>query len=184
MDAKAFNAQIDLTLKPKLESAGFRRIKACFIRESDHGQLVLLRFGGSKFASACQFTRFMLCFRHEFLRDVWEEVPEPMTLLDQVSSYPFRIKPSELSGMAAVNWRYHFKLNPDEYDQVEYGQMATATDLLDKMADKICIHGIAWASQITPEAGCRQIVEANSGTFVDRLWIADYQNRIGARTTA
>lgn len=177
MDAKEFNAQVDSILKPKLVHAGFRKIKACFIRQNDLGQLVLMRYGGSKFSSACQFTRFMLCFRHNFLRDVWETVPDSMTILDQVSSYPFRIKPSELSATLAINWRYHFKLNPDEYDQVEYGQMTNAADCLDQMADRVCTHGLAWAAKITPETGLRQIMEDNSGTFIDRVWIADYQNR-------
>jgi hypothetical protein len=183
MDAKAFNAQVDLILRPKMERSGFRMIKACFIRQDDFGQLVLLRYGGSKYSSACQFTRFMLCFRHSFLRDVWENLPAPMTILDQVSSYPFRIKPSDLSAPTALDWRYHFKLNPDEYDQVDYGQMATAEGLLDEMADNVRTHGLAWASRLTPETGLLKIVAENSGAFVDRLWIADYQNRNGARTT-
>jgi hypothetical protein len=59
MTAKEFNSQVDLVLAPILAEAGFKKVGPHFVREHDSSQLVLFRFAGSKFASLCQFTKFM-----------------------------------------------------------------------------------------------------------------------------
>jgi hypothetical protein len=62
MNAKDFNRPVDTVLAPILEKGGFQRVGSDFVREQASTQLVLVRFGGSKFSSLCQFTKFMLCF--------------------------------------------------------------------------------------------------------------------------
>jgi len=182
MDAKTFNAQVDDFLLPILESSGFKQVKTCFNREDGIGQLILLRYGGSKFSSACQFTRFMLCFRHMFLRDVGEKIPESLTILDQVSSYPFRTKPSELNVKQIASWQYHFKLNPEEYDEICYGEMTDARKVLTQMGERIISHGIEWAKRLTPEEAFKQLLADNSESFVCKLWVADYEKNRETRT--
>ncbi len=95
MNAKEFNSQVESVLAPILAEAAFKRLGTHFVREHDSSQLVLFRFAGSKFASLCQFTKFMLCFRHTFLRDVWEKIPDSHP--KEATGFPFRIKPSDLS---------------------------------------------------------------------------------------
>src|SRR5262245_25238353 len=119
MNAKEFNGQVDSILAPILTAAGFKKVGSVYAQERDFGQLVLLRFGGSKYANVSQFTSFMLCFRHNFLRDVWEKVPERFPA--EPSGFPFRIKPSDLVSGDWQRWRYRFHLNLQEYDTVEFG---------------------------------------------------------------
>ena len=176
MNAAKFNAQIEETLGRLLNSAGFSASGRDYVREERDSQLVLLRFGGSKFANACQFVRFVLGFRHTFLRDVWEKVPEGLP--GQISDYPFRICPSELRSEAWRRWMYKFELNA-RYDEVEYGRLDDATQLLTRMGETITTSGIEWSRQFTPSRSLEMLQHQPQRAFVERLWIEDYRARLG-----
>jgi hypothetical protein len=135
-------------------------------------QLVLLRFSGSMYRSACRFTRFMLCLRHKFLRDIWGHIPDEHPKVPL--SYPFRIKPSDLKTDIVQAWRYHFRLIPDEYDQIEHANMANSLEILAGMGELVAGHGIEWATRLTTREALRQLVADSSGSRVDLMWLDDY----------
>jgi hypothetical protein len=175
MNAATFNAQIEEALGGLLRSAGFSAAGRDYVREERDSQLVLLRFGGSKFANACQFVRFVLGFRHTFLRDVWEKVPEGLP--GQMADYPFRIRPSELASEECRQWRYEFELNT-RYDEVDYGRLDDATRLLTRMGQAITTNGIEWSRQFTPARSLEILQRQPQPAFVERLWIEDYRARL------
>jgi hypothetical protein len=176
MKAQKFNAQIEEALGPILSSAGFTTAGRDYVREEREAQLVLIRFSGSKFANACQFTRFVLGFRHTYLRDVWEKVPEGLP--GQISDYPFRICPSELLFEAWRGWMYKFELNT-RYDEVEYGNLDDATPLLLQMGTAIATSGVEWSRQFSPSRSLEMLQRQPESAFVERLWIEDYRARLG-----
>lgn len=176
MNAKEFNAQIVSTLAPLLAEAGFKKVRSDFVREHDCGQLVLFRFAGSKFASLGQFTNFMLCFRHTFLRDVWGKIPESHP--EEASEYPFRIKPSELVTADWKRWSYRFHLNPEEHDRIEFGNLDDARPLLKKMGEAVITSGLRWAGRFTEQESLRLLSLSSPLAFVERLWIEDYTKKL------
>lgn len=176
MDAKEFNRQIDSILAPILTNAGFMKDKSDFVLEDSSKQLVLLRFAGSKFASLGQFTQFMLCFRHKYLRDVWENIPESHP--KEGSEYPFRIRPSDLQSDAWQHWKYQFDLNATEHDRVEFGKMSDAGTLLRKMGEAISTHGIKWSEQFTEQEALRLLSTSSSDAFIEKLWVDDYKTML------
>jgi hypothetical protein len=135
MNAKEFNSQVDSVLAPILAEAGFRKLGSHFVREHDSSQLVLFRFAGSQFASLCQFTKYMLCFRHTFLRDVWEKIPDSHP--KEPSGFPFRIKSSDLSSGDWRHWIYQFQLSAVEHDTIDFGDLDDARQILRRMGEAV-----------------------------------------------
>ena len=176
MNAKDFNEQIDSVLTPILAQAGFKRVKTDFVRETEFSQLVLLRRGGSKFANICQFTRFMVCFRHRFLRDVWEQIP--VTHPKEGSGYPFRIRPNDLQTGAWRRWNYCFDLNASEHDEIQYGDLDDAEQVLAPMGEAVSSFGISWASKFTLRESLHLLSTSSAGAFVEKLWIEDYKKML------
>jgi hypothetical protein len=176
MNAKEFNSQVDSVLAPILAEAAFKRLGAHFVREHDTSQLVLFRFAGSKFASLCQFTKFMLCFRHTFLRDVWEKIPDSHP--KEVSGFPFRIKPSDLFSGNWQHWIYQFQLNAVEHDTIDFGDLDDARQILKRMGEAAIGSGLTWASRFTVEESLRLLSFSSPPAFVERLWIEDYSGNL------
>ncbi|MGB5660695.1 MAG: hypothetical protein WBO54_14535 [Thermoanaerobaculia bacterium] len=176
MNAKDFNSQVDSVLAPILSEAGFRRIRSDFVHERGSSQLVLFRFAGSKFASLGQFTNFMLCFRHTFLRDVWEKVPDSHP--KEPSGFPFRVKPSALISGNWQRWSYGFHLNPEEHDTIEFGNLEDARPILKRMGEAVIDSGLAWASRFTEQESLRLLSFSSAPAFVERLWIEDYNVKL------
>ena len=175
MRAKELNIQIKAVLDPILSLAGFRQEGSFFVRESGDTQLVLIRYGGSSFSSLCQFTRFMLCFRHRFLRDLEEQIPLSHPLNGH--AYPFKIRPSDLGRIRVSRWKYRFELNPQSYDEVEYGSMDDAGPMLHKMGTLIATKGVEWADSLTIEKATRLLERSDGDAWCERLWLEDYRNR-------
>ena len=175
MNAKEFNGQVDSVLAPILATAGFKKVKSDFVREDDSNQLVLFRFAGSKFASLLQFTQFMLCFRHKFLRDVWEKIPDSHPT--EGSGYPFRIRPSDLQSGEWQNWSYQF-MKATEHDRMEYGKLSDARLLLTEMGKAVVTHGVEWSSRFTEDEALRLLLSSPTAAFVEKLWIEDYKHRL------
>jgi hypothetical protein len=176
MNAREFNSQVVSVLAPVLMEAGFKKLGAHFVREHDSSQLVVFRFAGSKFASLCQFTKVMLCFRHTFLRDVWEKIPDLHP--KEPSGFPFRIKPSDLSSGDWQHWSYRFQLNAVEHDTIEFGDLDDARQILRSMGEAIVGPGVAWASQFTVEESMRLLSSSSPPAFVEGLWIEDYSGKL------
>lgn len=176
MTAEEFNSQVDSVLAPILAEVGFKKVGFDFVREHDSSQLVLFRFAGSKFASLCQFTKFIICFRHTFLRDVWERIPD--SLPKEPSGFPFRIKPSDLSSGGWRRWIYQFQLNALEHDTIDFGDLNDARQILRLMAEAVAGPGLTWASQFTVEASLRLLSSSSAPAFVERLWIEDYTGKL------
>ncbi len=176
MNAKEFNNQVDSVLAPILAEAGFKKLGSDFVRERDSAQLVLFRFAGSKFASLCQFTKFMLCFRHTFLRDVWEKIPDSHP--KEPSGFPFRIKPSDLSSGDWQHWTYQFQLNAVEHDTIDFGAFDDARQILRRMGEAVAGAGVTWASRFTVEESLRLLSSSSPPAFVERLWIEDYSGKL------
>jgi hypothetical protein len=176
VNAREFNSQVDSVLGPILADAAFKRVGSDFVRERDSSQLVLFRFAGSKFASLCQFTKFMLCFRHTFLRDVWEKIPEPYP--KEPSGFPFRIKPSDLFSGGWQRWSYRFHLNPEEHDTIEFGKLGDARQILKRIGEAVTGSGVAWASRFTEQESLRLLSSSFPPVFVERLWIEDYSTKL------
>ena len=173
MTAEEFNTQVDGTLSPILEGSGFIKYKSSFIRTKGNNQLVLLRFS-TKYSSIQQSTNFMLCFRHTFLRDVWEKIPEPIP--KENSGFPFFIKPSELESKTWQKWKYQFELNITEYDTIKFGEIIDAQSILRNMGEAVCENGIKWAGQFSEGTALKLLTQSKSPMFVENLWIEDYQN--------
>jgi hypothetical protein len=176
MHAQEFNEQVKAIMAPMLSAVGFKQVGTDFVRENDDIQLVLLRFGGSKFASLSQFTRFMLCFRHVFLRDLDEVVPQSHP--KNGHAYPFKVRPSDLEGILISEWRYQFELNPTCYDEIEYGGTKNVEPILRKMGELIATKGIEWANSFTAGRAMHLLEHCGSNAWCERLWINDYKNRI------
>ena len=172
MYARDFNKQVESVLWPMLEPAGFTKVQSCFVRERDHGQLVLFRFGG-KFSSLCQFTRFMLCFRHTFLRDLFEKVPT--RLLSNGHDFPFRLQPTSLRDLRIDSWTYSFQLNDDRFDSIEFGQMSDCRQILREIGELVVGTGVRWAQRLTPQEAFRQLTTYGQRVFCEQLWIEDYE---------
>jgi hypothetical protein len=173
MRAQEFNEQVKAVLEPRLAAAGFQRVASDFVREHGDAQLVLLRFGGSKFASLCQFTRFMLCFRHAFLHDLDEVVPSPHP--KNGHAYPFKVKPSDLATIP--HWHYRFELNPQAYDEIDYGQSQDAKPILRQMGELVATKGIEWGEGFSIERATHLLEHSGSGAWCERLWLDDYRGR-------
>ncbi len=174
MNAEKFKEQIDKNLYALIKKSGFERVGNSFVREDNISQLIILRFNGSKFASLNQFTRFTLCFRHKFLRDIWEKFPPSPPR--EISSYPFRVKPSELGKIDIDKWKYNFELNCNEYDEIRYGESDNVSGFLKEIGTFTITNGIRWAETLTPKQSLILLEKDNSGSFVDKMWIEDYQN--------
>ena len=182
MNAKEFNSQVDSVLAPILAAAGFKRLGSDFVRERDSAQLVPFRFAGSKFASLCQFTKFTLCFRHTFLRDIWEKIPNSHP--EEPSGFPFRIRPSDLSTGGWQHWTYQFHLNAEENDNVEFGGLDDARLILKQMGDAVVGPGVTWASRFTVQESLRLLSSSSPPAFVERLWIEDYNGKLQPSSAA
>ena len=176
MRAQDFNAQVKAVLEPTLASAGFKRAGLDFVRERGEAQLVLFRFGGSKFSSLCQVTRFMLCFRHLFLRDLDEQVP--VSHPKNGHAYPFKVRPSDLAVLPVSEWCYDFQLNPQTYDEVEYGRMQDAEPVLRTMGELVATKGVGWGDSFTVEKAMQLLEHSDSDAWCERLWLDDYKGRI------
>jgi hypothetical protein len=176
MRAQEFNSQVQSVLEPTLTGVGFKRVGQDFVRERGDAQLVLFRFG-NKYSSLCQFTRFMLCFRHVFLRGMDEKVPSSHP--KDGHSYPFKIKPSDLAVIPPSEWRYHFELNPRAYDEVEFGQLNDARPVLDKLGELIATKGVEWGESFTVEKAIELLKRPGSNAWCERLWLDDYNGRTG-----
>ncbi|HMS39685.1 MAG TPA: hypothetical protein PKE69_05620 [Pyrinomonadaceae bacterium] len=179
MNAEKFKEQIDTNLYSLIKKVDFERVGNSFVREDNTSQLILLRFNGSKFASLNQFTRVTLCFRHKFLRDIWEKFPTSHPR--EISSYPFRIKPTELGKIDVGKWKYNFELNCNEYDEIRYGESDNVSELLKEIGTLTITNGIRWAETLTPKQSLIHLEKNSSGTFVDKMWIEDYQNYLKDR---
>jgi len=175
MYAREFNQQVDSVLWPLLEPAGFKRVQNCFVRERDDGQLVLFRFGG-KYSGFCQFTRFMLCFRHTFLRDLFERVPTKLP--SSGKDFPFRLQPTTLRDLRIDTWTYSFQLNEDRFDSIEFGQMSDCRQVLRQIGELVITKGIPWADRLTPREALRQLTTFGQRVFCERIWIQDYETRL------
>jgi hypothetical protein len=176
MNATEFNSQVDSVLAPMLAESGFQKLGSHFVREHDSSQLVLLRFAGSKFASLCQFTNFMLCFRHTFLRDVWEKIPDSHP--KEASGFPFRIKPSDLASGDWQRWIYHFQLNAVEHDTIDFAELDDVRQILRRMGEAVAGPGVIWASRFTAEESLRLLSSSSPPAFVEKLWIQDYIRKL------
>ena len=117
----------------------------------------------------------MLCFRHTFLRDLDEVVPASHP--KDGHAYPFKIKPSELVRRPVSRWSYRFELNPEDYDEVWYGQMHDATPLLREMGAVVATKGVDWANTFTVERALELLENSGSNAWCERLWIDDYRAR-------
>lgn len=175
MRAQQFNEQVKDVLEPLLSGVGFKRVGSDFVRQMDEGQLVLFRFGGSKFASLCQFTRFMLCFRHVFLRDLDETVPSSHP--KNGHAYPFKIRPTDLADISVSDWTYKFELNPTGYDEISYGDMPDATVGLRNMGGLVAGKGIEWSNSLTIKRAMHLLKHCGSGAWCEKLWLKDYRAR-------
>ena len=180
MRAQEFNEQVKAILCPALADAGFKQVGSDFVRQHDYALLVLLRFGGSKFSSLCQFTRFMLCFRHVFLRDMDEVVPASHP--KNGHAYPFKIRPSALADLSVPEWSYRFALNSEDYDEIEYGQLTDATSVLRRMGALVAIKGVEWGESFTIDRASQLLEDHGSDAWCERLWIEDYRTRTSRLT--
>ncbi len=180
MRAQKFNEQVRDILEPALADVGFKRVGSDFVRQRNDGQLVLFRFAGSKFASLCQFTRFMLCFRHPFLRDLDQVVPASHP--KDGYAYPFRIRPSDLADISVSEWFYRFELNPDDYDEIHYGEINDATPVLRRMGALVATKGVEWGDCFTFERAVDLLEQHGSDAWCEKLWIEDYRARTRHRT--
>lgn len=176
MNAKEFNSQVESVMAPILAEAAFKRLGPHFVRERDSAQLVLFRFAGSKFASLGGFTNFMLCFRHTFLRDVWDKIPDPHP--KEASGFPFRIKPSDLSSGDWQHWAYQFQLNAVEHDTIAFTDLDDARQILKRMGHAVIGPGVTWASRFTVEESLRLLLSSSPPAFVESLWIDDYRDKL------
>ncbi len=175
MYARDFNAKVVSVLWPIVEPAGFKKLQSCFVWERGEGQLVLFRFGG-KFSSLCQFTRFMLCFRHTFLRDLFEKVPT--RLPSNGHDFPFRLQPTSLRDLRIDLWTYSFRLNEDRFDSIEFGQMSDCRPILREIGELVANKGVLWAERLTEKEALRQLTTYGQRVFCERLWIEDYEKRL------
>lgn len=177
MRANEFNEQVTSTLEPALLNVGFVRKGSDFVRQREESQLVLLRFGGSKFASLRQFTRFMLCFRHTFLRDLDEAVP--VSHPKNGHAYPFRIQPSSLTSLSVIDRFYQFKLNADskDYDEIEYGNLRDAKPRLQRIGDSVAAKGLEWATIFSEDFALGLLTKYGADAWCEKLWIQDYLAR-------
>lgn len=172
MRAEQFNEQVQQVLEPLLSAVGFKRVGSDFVRQVESAQLVLFRFGGSKYASLIQFTRFALCFRHSFLRDLSETVPSSHPT--GIHEYPFRTHPTDA---AITEWSYRFELNPSTFVEIEYGKLSDASSLLREIGECVATKGIEWGDSFTPTRALELLKTQGSDAWCEKLWIKDYNAR-------
>jgi len=163
-----FNNEIKKYLWPCLQNLDFVQYESSFVYSNDINQFVLLRIN-DKYSGLCQYTDFSVCFRHNFLRDVWEKVPN--NIPKERSSFPFRVKPSLLS----EKWSYRFVLNPDESDRFEYGKLNSLENSLMSVAENVKNNFSKWMLQFSPQNSLRLIQQHGSNSFIEQLWTQDYE---------
>ena len=182
MTKESFDALFHKHVLERLGPLGFRFVgKTIALRDSDI-TLSLIRLGGRLSLPGC--VSYVLCFRHSFLRELQgEEVPSRIST--EVFDYPFKFRPSELSGSARADWRYiprNLNYPHDSYPWSEHGEDEVRS-WLSSLLQLIEGEFLPWAKALSPHAAAGQLKKYGNDAWCERLWLEDYQHAETGRPT-
>ena len=185
MDAPEFNQLYgELVVKP-LETAGFARRGSSLFLESGDDVLALFRFG-DKFSGLAQRTHLVSCVRHRFLRELTDMVV-PAEPPATINDYPFKERPSRLSESFVSRWSYrpiNLGVRSGDYDEIGFGEAKSVeriVEVLRPLAANMLSGGVKWLERLTPQEALRQLETNGENAWCERLWIADYKQRISKK---
>jgi hypothetical protein len=171
MTTVEFNVLFESEVVVPLLEAGFKcRGKTLYWRD-DERCLSLIRMGGRMQRPGA--ITYVACFRHNFLRDLNEVVPGPVST--EVFSYPFKFLPSEARAIP----EYHPMNLNFETEIIDYsGTLSTVSDKLVSLRTQMIHNHLPSAKQLSPARVLDQIRRNGEDAWIEALWIEDYERHL------
>src|SRR5689334_20494742 len=117
-----FNNRFNELVAKPLSSFGFEPSGPHLFLRSGISDVALLRCGGTKLALA-QIAHFIVCFRHNFPRDIEQRFRKEF--ITTANDYPFKIRLSQFTSIP--KWHYEpINLGIRNYDEIQYGSLKNA----------------------------------------------------------
>jgi hypothetical protein len=171
MKAAEFNSSFkELVAKP-LSSIGFKQSGRNLILRNELADIALIRCDGGQSALA-QIARFIICFRHNFLRNLEQQLPKEF--VETSNDYPFKIRLSQFAALS--KWHYEpINLGIRNYDIITYGNIKSADAPLNNMVNTLQNYTSRWIEFLTPENALSQIKKFGENAYCEKIWIEDYE---------
>ncbi|CAA6697042.1 MULTISPECIES: hypothetical protein [unclassified Lentimonas] len=154
---------------------GFKESGKSLFIEKNQSSLALIRLGGrmSRPGAICH----TFCFRHTFLRNLKEEVPQKFE--KEVFAYPVKSEPSRISTIGKADWHYTPRnLNyPREHIDFSKKQKNRIVTELQKLHDDLVIALNTLPNTLTPELLSQMIIQNGEAAWIEKMWLEDYENQ-------
>lgn len=173
MKKEEFEALFDDIVKKSLLEMGFKEHGKSLYLISGENMISLIRLGGRMSSAGC--ISHVLCFRHTFLPNTDEKIP--VGFESGVSSYPLKLKPTQVKGIFGRKIRYKSKNLSYEKEQFcfENEDRKVVFKYLNKILSGI-ITLVDWASHNHPEILEKEIKKYGEDAWIEKLWLDAYMN--------
>lgn len=172
MQKQEFDEIFEEIVSEALTNQGFaQRGKSLFL-ENGNSQIAWIR-GAGRFAAAGSVAH-LVCFRHAFLRDKDERVPEVAP--SYAENYPWVLSAEQLPTTAPSDWRFDpARLMSLPFGRYEYAELAPSVVRSDmtKRRDGF-LRYVEWASGVDRDEAESQMAPFAGEYWVARLWLEDY----------
>ena len=175
MTTEEFNELFESEVVTPLQAAGFRSRGKSLFWKDDERCLSLIRVGGRM--QRPNAITHVGCFRHNFLRDLNGEIPNPVSV--EVFAYPFKFLPLSCSAIPEyrpMNLSY-------EAESIDLGSTSDVLEKLVSLRTQMVHNHLPSAKKLTPGMAFDQIRRNGEGAWIETLWVEDYQ-RFAARQKA
>lgn len=173
MDKVQMESLFDEYVSEPLIRAGFSR-NGMTLYYSDGLTQVALKRGGGRLSGPGRIS-LIVCFRHAFLRDKNEKIPEIQTILPGNCPWVFGVDDIIFDG----KWQFDpSKLMNLPYQSIFYDRQSE-TELVtyfQRRGETIINKFLPWALEKTPESALSEMTQYTDKWWIARLWEEDYRN--------
>jgi hypothetical protein len=174
MTTQEFNELFEIEVVAPLLEVGFKSRGKLLFWKDEVSCLSLIRMGG-RFLCPNAITH-VCCFRHNFLRELNEQIPNPVST--EVFAYPFKFLPLETSAIP----EYHPMNLSFETESIDFsGSASNVAERLVSLRVQMIHNHLPSAKLRTPELALEQIRRDGENAWIERLWIEDYERHLEGR---
>lgn len=171
MTSAEFTELFDAEVVTPLVTAGFQSRGKMLYWIDDERCLSLIRLGG-RFQRPDAITH-VACFRHNFLRDLNEKIPSPVST--EVFAYPIKFSPLAASAIP----EYYPQNLSFEVESIGYsGSISEVQGQLITLRTQMIHNHLPSAKNFTPERALDQIRRNGEGAWIESMWVSDYERHL------
>ena len=171
MTAAEFNERFESEVVVPLAEAGFQSRGKTLYWKDDQRCLSLIRLGGRM--QRPDAITHVAAFRHNFLRDLNERIPNPITT--EVFAYPFKFLPLEVSAIpeyTPMNLSF-------EKEVIGFGDSPSDVERhLVSLRTQMIHNHLPSAKKLSPERALDQIRRSGEDAWIESIWIEDYERHL------